>query len=50
MQEFVDFAAQKFDARMRVLERDRGKSMAEIETAVTADLEADEREIAAAFA
>ncbi|MEA2646857.1 MAG: ribonucleoside-diphosphate reductase beta chain [Chloroflexota bacterium] len=49
MDEFVDFAAQKFDARMRVLERDRGKSMAEIETAVTADLEADERELAEAF-
>ena len=50
MQEFVDFASQKFDARMRVLERDRGKTMADIETAVIADLEADEREMAAAFA
>jgi hypothetical protein len=50
MDEFVDFATNKFDARMRVLERDRGKSMADLETAVIEDLEADEKELAEAFA
>jgi ribonucleoside-diphosphate reductase beta chain len=50
MNEFVEFSANKFDGRMRVLERDRGKTMAEIEKAVVKDLEADERELAEAFA
>jgi ribonucleoside-diphosphate reductase beta chain len=43
MMEFVEFAANKFDGRMRVLERDRGKTLAEIETAVMGDIEEDER-------
>jgi hypothetical protein len=50
MNEFVEFSAAKFDARMRVMERDRGKTMADIETAVLGDLEVDEKELAAAFA
>jgi hypothetical protein len=32
------------------MERDRGKTMADIETAVLGDLEVDEKELAAAFA
>lgn len=43
MMEFVEYSAHKFDGRMRVLERDRGKSMAEIEKAVMGDIEEDER-------
>jgi ribonucleoside-diphosphate reductase beta chain len=43
MMEFVEFSANKFDGRMRVLERDRGKSFAEIEKAVIGDIEEDER-------
>jgi ribonucleoside-diphosphate reductase beta chain len=43
MMEYVEFSASKFDSRMRVLERDRGKSMAEIEKAVIGDIEEDER-------
>jgi ribonucleoside-diphosphate reductase beta chain len=50
MNEFVEFSSAKFDARMRVMERDRGKDMAEIEKAVLGDLEADERELTEAFA
>jgi len=50
LNEFVEFSANKFDGRMRVMERDRGKNMAEIEKAVLGDLEADERELAEAFA
>jgi ribonucleoside-diphosphate reductase beta chain len=50
MDEFVDFSARKFDGRMKVLERDRGKAMAEIEKAVVEDIEADEREMEEAFA
>ncbi|MDP9325306.1 MAG: R2-like ligand-binding oxidase [Candidatus Dormibacteraeota bacterium] len=50
MDEFVDFSARKFDGRMKVLERDRGKAMAEIEKAVVMDIEADERELEEAFA
>ncbi|MDQ6748419.1 MAG: R2-like ligand-binding oxidase [Candidatus Dormibacteraeota bacterium] len=45
MMEFVEYSAHKFDGRMRVLERDRGKSMAEIERAVIGDIEEDERAI-----
>jgi len=44
MQEFVEIASRLFDARMRVLERDRGKNLADIERAVLADIEAEERE------
>jgi ribonucleoside-diphosphate reductase beta chain len=43
MMEFVEFAAAKFDGRMRVLERDRGKTMTEIEAAVLGDIAEDER-------
>ena len=50
MNEFVEFSANKFDGRMKVMERDRGKNMADIEKAVLGDLEADERELAEAFA
>ena len=50
MNEFVEFSAAKFDGRMKVLERDRGKNMADIEKAVVGDLEADEKELEAAFA
>ena len=50
MNEFVEFSAAKFDARMKVMERDRGKDMADIEKAVLEDLEADERELSEAFA
>jgi ribonucleoside-diphosphate reductase beta chain len=50
MNEFVEFSAAKFDARMKVMERDRGKDMADIEKAVLGDLEADERELSEAFA
>ena len=35
---------------MKVMERDRGKNIAEIEKAVLGDLEADDREMAEAFA
>ena len=50
MMEFVEFAASKFDTRMRVLERDRGKSMGEIEAAVMGDIEEDERSMDHEFA
>lgn len=42
METFLDFASSQFDKRMKVLERDRGKSLAEIERAAVADLVADE--------
>jgi ribonucleoside-diphosphate reductase beta chain len=38
MQEFLDFASTMFDRRMRVLERDRGKALREIELATLADI------------
>jgi len=41
MQAFLDVASNLFDRRMRVLERDRGKSLAEIERATLADIAAD---------
>ncbi|MFN2462603.1 MAG: R2-like ligand-binding oxidase [Candidatus Dormibacteria bacterium] len=43
MMEFVEFASQKFDSRMRVLERDRGKTLTEIEAAVMNDITEDEQ-------
>ena len=43
MMEYVEFASQKFDGRMRFLERDRGKTLAEIEIAVLNDITEDER-------
>lgn len=42
METFLDFASSQFDKRMKVLERDRGKSLADIESAAVADLVADE--------
>jgi ribonucleoside-diphosphate reductase beta chain len=42
MMEFVDLAGQLFDGRMRVLERDRGKRLADIETAVLSDMASEE--------
>jgi ribonucleoside-diphosphate reductase beta chain len=38
MHEFLEFASSQFDKRMRVLERDRGKSLAEIEVATLDDI------------
>jgi ribonucleoside-diphosphate reductase beta chain len=38
MQTFLDYASTLFDRRMRVLERDRGKALAEIEQATLADI------------
>ncbi len=43
MQQFLEFASTMFDRRMKVLERDRGKSLADIERATLADM-ADEAE------
>jgi ribonucleoside-diphosphate reductase beta chain len=42
MQTFLDFASSQFDKRMKVLERDRGKGLAEIERATLADIDADQ--------
>ncbi|MHB8571439.1 MAG: R2-like ligand-binding oxidase [Candidatus Dormibacteria bacterium] len=47
MNDFVLFASGQFDKRMRVLERDRGKTIAEIDRAVQADIESEELEAAA---
>jgi ribonucleoside-diphosphate reductase beta chain len=41
MQKFLDFASSQFDKRMRVLERDRGKGLLEIERATLADIAAE---------
>jgi len=38
MQKFLEFASTMFDRRMRVMERDRGKGLAEIEQATLADI------------
>jgi ribonucleoside-diphosphate reductase beta chain len=38
MQKFLDFASSMFDRRMRVLERDRGKGLRDIELATLADI------------
>lgn len=43
METYVDYASVQFDKRMRVLERDRGKSIAEIEKSAVEDLAEDER-------
>lgn len=45
METYVDYASAQFDKRMRVLERDRGKSQVEIEAAAVADLEGEEAEL-----
>jgi len=39
---YLDFASTQFDKRMRVLERDRGKSIEEIAKAALADLSEEE--------
>jgi len=44
MQKFLDFASTMFDRRMRVLERDRGKALADIERATLADIAEEERQ------
>ena len=41
MQKFLDFASTQFDKRMRVLERDRGKGLQDIELATLADIAAE---------
>ncbi len=40
---YLDFASTQFDKRMRVLERDRGKSIDEIVKAAVADMSEDEK-------
>jgi hypothetical protein len=47
MEEFAGYAGNQFDKRLRVLERDRGKALAEIEASTTADIETEEAEAAA---
>jgi ribonucleoside-diphosphate reductase beta chain len=42
METYIDFASTQFDKRMRVLERDRGKSISEIADAALSDLSAEE--------
>ena len=41
MQTYIDFASTQFDKRMKVLERDRGKSFDEIVKAAVADISTD---------
>jgi ribonucleoside-diphosphate reductase beta chain len=43
MQTYIDFASTQFDKRMRVLERDRGKSIDEIAKATVADITEEEQ-------
>jgi len=43
MMTYLDFASTQFDKRMKVLERDRGKSLEEIERAATADINEEEQ-------
>jgi len=50
MQKFLDFASTLFDKRMKVLERDRGKAVAEIEQATLADIAAEVEPVALAGA
>jgi len=47
METYIDYASTQFDKRMKVLERDRGKSFAEIEKAAVADLAAEDLAVAA---
>ena len=42
MSTYIDYASTQFDRRMKVLERDRGKTVQEIEMAAAADLEQEE--------
>lgn len=47
MQTYLDFASVQFDKRMKVLERDHGRSLADIEKAALADIAAEETEVPA---
>ncbi len=47
MEEVAAYSASQFDKRMKVLERDRGKKLAEIAASAVSDLEAEEAEPAA---
>ena len=42
METYIDYASTQFDKRMKVLERDRGKSLAEIARAAVADMTEEE--------
>ena len=42
METYIDFASAQFDKRMKVLERDRGKTFVEIQEAAVADLAEEE--------
>ncbi len=44
IQTYLDYASAQFDKRMRVLERDRGKTLRQIEEATAADLAEEEAE------
>ena len=44
METYIEFASTQFDKRMKVLERDRGKTIDEIERAAAADLTEEEEE------
>ncbi len=46
MQKFLDFASSQFDKRMRVLERDRGKGLTEIERSTLADIAQESEAVA----
>ena len=45
METYVEYAGVQFDKRMKVLERDRGKTIDEIEKAAVKDLAQEEREL-----
>lgn len=47
METFLEFASVQFDKRMKVLERDHGKSLAEISMAALADLAIEEAGVGA---
>jgi hypothetical protein len=47
METYVEFAGAQFDKRMKVLERDRGKSLAEIAKATVADMTEEELAVGA---
>jgi len=48
METYLEFASTQFDKRMKVLERDRGKSIAEIAKATVADMTEEELVVGAA--
>jgi hypothetical protein len=48
METYLDFASVQFDKRMKVLERDRGKTFDEIQTAAVADLALEDAALGAA--